>query len=174
MKNEAINTAPASQSGATSMALAQSVGDTAPKQFVDQRSIPGPTRMLMIDTTPFTGAIAEIPLDGNTLITGQNAAGKTSVIQLMPLFLGVPPSKISDKSQGKDFFRYYLPRASSFIAFEYQHRDGYPRSVIIHSAMSDDKLVFRFVRSALYEDMFVTENGDFVSSDNLASHLRNR
>ncbi|WGT51388.1 ATP-binding protein [Thioclava nitratireducens] len=128
----------------------------------------------MIDTTPFTGAIAEIPLDGNTLITGQNAAGKTSVIQLMPLFLGVPPSKISDKTQGKDFYRYYVPRASSYIAFEYQHRDGYPRSVIIHSALSDDKLVFRFVRSALYEDMFVTENGDFVSSDNLASHLRNR
>lgn len=156
------------------MALAQSLGDTAPKHFVGRTPIPGPIRMLMIDTTPFAGAIAEIPLDGNTLITGQNAAGKTSVIQLMPLFLGVPPSKISDKTQGKDFFRYYLPRASSYIAFEYQHRDGYPRSVIIHSALSDDKLVFRFVRSVLYEDMFVTESGDFVSSDNLASHLRNR
>ncbi|WP_417809558.1 ATP-binding protein [Thioclava sp.] len=136
--------------------------------------MPGPVRMLMVDTTPFAGAIAEIPLDGNTLITGQNAAGKTSVIQLMPLFLGVPPSKISDKTQGKDFYRYYVPRASSYIAFEYKHRDGHPRAVIIHSAISEDKLVFRFVHSALYEEMFVTENGDFVSSDNLASHLRNR
>lgn len=136
--------------------------------------IPGPTRMVLVDTKLFPGAIAEVPLDGNCLITGTNAAGKTSIIQLPTLFYGVSPSKISDKQQGKSFYGHYLPNTTSYVAFEYRHRDGHPRTVIIHSAPGDDKPMFRFVRSAMYEDMFITDDDRFVESQHLASHLRNR
>lgn len=135
--------------------------------------IPGPVRMLLVDTKLFAGKICEVPLDGNTLVTGTNAAGKTSIIQLLPLFKGVSPSKISNKSQGKSFYKHYLPNSTSYVAFEYRHRDGGRRTVIIHAAAADDKPMFRFVRSGLYEEMFVTEDGSFVESANLSAHLRN-
>lgn len=136
-------------------------------------AIPGLVRMILVDTKLFPGAIAEVPLDGNTLVTGTNAAGKTSIIQLLPLFYGVSPSKISKKSQGKNFYGHYLPRSTSYVAFEYRHRDGGRRSVIVHAAPSDDKPLFRFVRSGLFENMFVDGN-EFVIAVNLASHLRGR
>lgn len=145
---------------------------TQPAEGIE--GIPGLTRMLLVDTKLFPGAISEVPLDGNTLVTGTNAAGKTSIIQLIPLFFGVSPSKISKKNQGKNFYGHYLPRSTSYVAFEYRHRDGGARSVIIHAATSDDKPMFRFVRSPLYENMLVNDEGEFVASVDLASHLRNR
>lgn len=137
-------------------------------------AIPGLVRMVLVDTKLFPGAIAEVPLDGNTLVTGTNAAGKTSIIQLLPLFYGVSPSKISKKSQGKNFYGHYLPRSTSYVAFEYRHRDGGRRSIIVHAAPSDDKPLFRFVRSGLFENMFVDDHNEFVIAVNLASHLRGR
>ena len=130
--------------------------------------------MLLVDSKIFPGSISEIPLDGNTLITGTNAAGKTSIIQLLPLFFGVSPTKISKKQQGKSFYGHYLPNLTSYIAFEYRHRDGGLRSVIIHAAPADDKPMFRFVRSGLFADMFIKDDGKFVASSKLSSHLRDR
>ena len=100
------------------------VPDQVPAAASEIDEVPGPVRMLLVDTKIFTGAITEIPLDGNTLVTGTNAAGKTSIIQLMPLFYGQSPTKISNKTQGKDFYRHYLPHSTSYVAFEYRHRDG--------------------------------------------------
>lgn len=154
------------------------LSDDPTKKVLDEAfeiaTIPGLVRMLLIDTRLFPGAISEVPLDGNTLVTGTNAAGKTSIIQLLPLFSGVSPSKISRKSQGKSFYGHYLPRSTSYVAFEYRHRDGGLRSVIVHAAIADDKPMFRFVRSGLFEDMFVGDDNEFVAAPNLASHLRNR
>ncbi len=136
--------------------------------------IPGPTRVVLVDTKISPGRNIEIPLDNNTLITGRNAAGKTSVIQLMPLFLGESPNKVSDKNQNKHFIPYYLPHDTSYIAFEYIHRGGQPRSVIIHASADGKELRYRFVRSALYADMFETDAEEYVPSGDLARHLRLR
>lgn len=138
------------------------------------KDIPGLTRLVMVDNNIFPGVISELPLDGNTLVTGTNAAGKTSIIQLLTLFWGVSPNKISRKSQGKSFYQHYLPNLTSYVAFEYRHRDGLPRTVIIHAAPNDDKPMFRFVRSPLYEDMFVDDDNQFVEAPSLATHLRTR
>jgi DNA repair exonuclease SbcCD ATPase subunit len=165
--------APAALSASSLLAI-QGVAEDVPSAPASIESLPGLVRMVLVDTKLFPGAISEVPLDGNTLVTGTNAAGKTSIIQLLPLFYGVSPSKISKKSQGKDFYKHYLPRSTSYVAFEFRHRDGSPRSVIVHAAQSEDKPMFRFVRSALYEGMFLDDEDQFVTASNLASHLRNR
>ncbi|WP_223428424.1 ATP-binding protein [Tateyamaria pelophila] len=141
-------------------------------QSAENGSPPGFTRMLLVDTNIFRGAVADIPLDGNVLVTGTNAAGKTSVIQALPLAFGLSPQKLSRKAQDKSFFGHYLPRTTSFVAFEYRNRNADLRSVIMHLASSDEKMVYRFVRSPLYENMFVTNDGQFVEYKELASHLR--
>ncbi|WP_419739235.1 ATP-binding protein [Ruegeria sp.] len=135
---------------------------------------PGFTRMLLVDTNIFKGVIGEVPLDGNVLITGTNAAGKTSVIQALPLGFGLPPHKLSRKAQDKTFFGHYLPRTTSYVAFEYRNRAGSKRAVIMHLATTEEKLVYRFVRSELYENMFVTNDGKFVEFSDLAKHLRDQ
>lgn len=137
-------------------------------------NVPGPTRLVLVDSNLFKGAISEVPLDGNTLITGTNAAGKTSLIQLMPLFYGAETQTISNKRHGKSFFKHYLPNATSYVAFEYRARDKQARSVVIYEDVAGESLVYRFVRSALYEDMFVQDNGEFVPNEDFVSHLRQR
>ena len=136
--------------------------------------VPGPTKLVLVDSNLFKGAVSEIPLDGNTLITGTNAAGKTSLIQLMPLFYGAETQTISNKRHGKSFYGHYLPNATSYVAFEYRARNKQPRSVVIYEDIGGESLVYRFVRSALYEDMFVQDNGEFVPNEDFVSHLRQR
>ena len=146
----------------------------APQSETSHAEHPGFTRMLLVDTNIFKGLIGEVPLDGNVLITGTNAAGKTSVIQTLPLGFGLSPQKLSRKAQDKTFFGHYLPRTTSYIAFEYRNRMCAKRAVIMHLSTSEEKLVYRFVRSEIYENMFVTDDGKFVEFSGLATHLRDR
>lgn len=135
--------------------------------------VPGLIRMVLIDSVR-PGSNLEMPLDGHVLVTGENASGKTSWIQLLPLFFGESPNRIVPKNETKKFIPYYLPRTTSYIAFEYRHRSGGLRSVIIHSSQEGDSLRFRLVRSGLFADMFETDEGDYVEAVNLARHLRGR
>ena len=145
-----------------------------PRSETPDMEHPGFTRMLLVDTNIFKGMIGEVPLDDNVLITGINASGKTSVIQTLLLAFGLSPQKFSRKNQDKNFFGHYLPRTTSCIAFEYRNRMGAKRAVIMHIAISEEKLIYRFVRSGLYENMFVTDDGKFVEFNNVATHLRDR
>ena len=146
----------------------------APQSETQHAEHPGFTRMLLVDTNIFKGVIGEVPLDGNLLITGTNATGKTSVIQALPLGFGLSPQKLSRKAQDKTFFGHYLPRTTSYIAFEYRNRMNAKRAVIMHLATTEEKLIYRFARSELYENMFVTDEGKFVEFSGLATHLRDR
>lgn len=134
-------------------------------------STPGLRRMVVVDSR-YPGQTVEVPLDSHTLVTGANAAGKTSLIQLVPLFWGTSPNEISKRKDGKDFFSYYVPRQTSYIAFEYVHADGGARSVIMHRDSNQQRLNFRFVRSGLFEDMFQTEAKTYVVASDLGKHLR--
>jgi hypothetical protein len=142
------------------------VGDLA-----NQDNAPGLRRMVVVDSR-YPGQTVEVPLDSHTLVTGGNAVGKTSLIQLVPLFWGASPNDISKRKDGKEFFGYYVPRQTSFIGFEYVHADGGARSVIMHRDANRERLNFRFVRSGLFEDMFQTEAKSYVVASDLGPHLR--
>lgn len=135
--------------------------------------VPGLIRMVLIDSVR-PGSNLEMPLDGHVLVTGENASGKTSWIQLVPLFFGESPNRIVPKNETKKFIPYYLPRTTSYIAFEYRHRSGGLRSVIIHASSEGEALRFRLVRSGLFADMFETDDGEYVEAVNLARHMRGR
>jgi hypothetical protein len=173
-----IETSPAAEKDKQRMLLGESIKssteDSSPTSVLSEPPIPGLVRAILVDSKVSPGRNIEIPLDGNTLITGRNAAGKTSLIQLMPLFWGESPNKVSDKNQNKHFIPYYLPNNTSYIAFEYIYRGGQSRSVIIYASRDGTKLRYRFVRSALYADMFETDHEDYITSDDLSRHLKMR
>ncbi|MCW3784390.1 ATP-binding protein [Defluviimonas salinarum] len=143
---------------------------------IDQSRIPGLIRMIVVDPQILPGRIEEIPLDGHTAIIAGNGSGKTSLIQLMPLFLGEEPRRVVPSGERDGFIEFYLPRSSSYIAFEYRNRNGEIRSVVIHADPSRERIQYRFVRAPLAADMFRHENEDgdlsFIPSGSLEGHLR--
>ncbi len=95
---------------------------------------------------------------GNTNLSGDNGAGKTSALNLIPIFYGEQPDRLVNRAGGKqDFLDYYLPSTASVIAFDYLREDG-PRCVVIYRIKRSDgpRLAYRFVDSS-FESAFLSE-----------------
>lgn len=131
-------------------------------------------RLIMVDSyTP--GRITELPLVGGTAITGRNGRGKTSLLKLIPAFFGERPDRIvRPVSNQQNFARYYLPRSTSYIVYEYQ-REGAICCAILCSDASGEAVEYRFVDSAYQRDWFVQDDDiSLVASGNLVERLKLR
>lgn len=107
----------------------------------------------------FNNRFVEVNCQGNTNNTGNNGAGKTSLLSLIPIFYGAEPNAVVSREAGKlSFAQYYLPSPSSMIAFEYLHQ-GQERCVLLYSNAS--MLYYRFVACSAKE---------LFSSENMRSH----
>ncbi len=128
-------------------------------------------RLILVDSLS-PGRIVEMYLNGGAVLTGVNGRGKTSYLQLLPLFYGESPSDIVKVNAGKDsFIDYYLPRTTSYICFEYSRPDGSLRLVICDSR-GGDKLTYRFVRAGFDESMFKVSDTELVAAQNLKAHMK--
>ena len=73
--------------------------------------------------------------EGNSNLTGANGAGKTSTLNLIPIFYGARPDRLMDRSANKlNFTDYYLPHARSMIVFEYNTPMGLTRQETLRDA----------------------------------------
>lgn len=103
----------------------------------------------------FNNRFVEVNCQGNTNNTGNNGAGKTSLLSLIPIFYGAEPNAVVSREAGKlSFVQYYLPSPSSMIAFEYLHQ-GQERCVVLYSNAS--MLYYRFVACS-GKELFSLEN----------------
>ena len=82
--------------------------------------MPSLRRIILIDT--HLPGVVELKLDGHTNICGTNASGKTTLQRLIPVFYGEYPSRVVPATRDS-FERWYLPRQSSFIIYEYERGD---------------------------------------------------
>ena len=72
-------------------------------------------RLILIDSYS-PSRIVEFPLEGGAVLTGRNGRGKTTLLQLIPIFYGESPNRLLDKGANrKNFVEYYLPRSTSYI-----------------------------------------------------------
>lgn len=79
-------------------------------------------RLILIDSYS-PGRVVEFPVDGGAVLTGRNGRGKTTLLQLVPIFYGENPARIVGTETNRlDFNGYYLPRLTSYIVFEYLRR----------------------------------------------------
>ncbi|WP_016956107.1 ATP-binding protein [Catenovulum agarivorans] len=83
--------------------------------------MPSLQRIVLIDT--HLPGVVELKLDGHTNICGTNASGKTTLQRLIPVFYGEFPSRVVPATRDS-FEKWYLPRESSFIIYEYSRGDG--------------------------------------------------
>ncbi len=90
----------------------------------------GLNRIILIDT--HLPGVVELKLDGHTNICGTNASGKTTLQRLIPVFYGEYPSRVVPATRDS-FERWYLPRTSSFIIYEYTRAEGDLCQVVLSS-----------------------------------------
>lgn len=93
--------------------------------------MPGLHRIILIDT--HLPGVVELKLDGHTNICGTNASGKTTLQRLIPVFYGEYPSRVVPATRDS-FEKWYLPRESSFIIYEYERNEGDMCQAVLASA----------------------------------------
>lgn len=121
-------------------------------------------RMILIDSYA-PGGEAIINLDGGAVVTGDNGAGKTSLIRLIPIFFGENPGKINTGTDG--FIDFYLGRTTSYIIFEYQRR-GVLCQVVL-TASQNQTYTYRFVRSSYDLPQYILQDGKTLVPNNALS-----
>ncbi|MEW9798115.1 ATP-binding protein [Alteromonas sp. CYL-A6] len=131
----------------------------------------GLKRIILIDT--HLPGVVELKLDGHTNICGTNASGKTTLQRLIPVFYGEYPSRVVPATRDS-FERWYLPRQSSFIIYEYTRADGELCLAVLSS--TGNGVNYRLVAKPFDIDDFLyrQKNGKHasVTSNDLARALK--
>lgn len=125
-------------------------------------------RMLLINARTSgahpSGLITEVdPRDGAAVI-GNNSVGKTTTLELIPLFFGHLPSQIGHSGGGREsMLRYVLPTPESAIAFEYQRgasEEHDIRLAVLRRKDNEDTPEYRFFQGPFNRGLFVTSQSD--------------
>lgn len=111
-------------------------------------------RLILLDSYS-PGGEAIIDLSDGAILTGDNGAGKTSLLSLIPIFYGENPGQCTSGSSS--FADFYLPHSTSYVIFEYERRN-IPCMSILYSA-GEAGFNYRFIRAA-YDLSLFTEDGD--------------
>lgn len=136
-----------------------------------------PNRLLsviLLNSYP-KGQIHHLNVDNNTIVTGRNASGKTTLMGAIAPFYGVLLSSIARKSDvKKSFVDFYLPYNNSYIIYEYQ-RDERILTVLLRN--NNGTPVFHFINGVYEQDDFISKKGDdlyFNSFEQIKDKLRQR
>ncbi len=114
-------------------------------------------KIILIDSF-WPGKSVLLKLDGHINLSGTNGAGKTTFLRLMQLFWGERPSNIVGGSGSKKgFLDYYLPRASSYLVYEYQRPHEQTCHVMVQSDGRAAK--YKFIDAPYRQDYYINENG---------------
>lgn len=123
----------------------------------------GLIRMLCINSYK-RGKVHELLLEkGHVLVLGRNGAGKTALVQLIPLFYGTQPSAIVGKSVVKSTLaEFLLGTRFSYIAFEYQRHPGEEgKRLAVLRTGEEGRIVYQLFRCGYDQRLFLNENNQF-------------
>lgn len=103
----------------------------------------------------YSGIRVRIHSNEHTNLLGGNAAGKTSVLHLVPTFYGHEPNRLLSRAANrKSFVDYYLPDKQSMIVFEYIRDTGETCCVVLFRRESDAGFAYRFMEGSADESIF--------------------
>ncbi|WP_227430518.1 ATP-binding protein [Psychrobacter sp. I-STPA6b] len=160
--------------------------DTQTSSQISSQTIPKPSTGLtaiILHDSYFRGKRTRIVCDGHTNNTGDNGAGKTSALNLIPIFYGQEPNKLITRAGNKSsFIEYYLPSNQSLIIFEYTRAQGSVHSsqsnsqdqpehycVCLYRKRNDSKYAYRFIKGRADDTIFHPDLAHLFA-DGLSSH----
>jgi hypothetical protein len=111
-------------------------------------------KRIVLHNSYFSGLSVLFDADGHSNASGGNGAGKTSALNLIPIFYGTEPNQLVDQIADKDsFIDFYLPKQSSALIYEHLREDG-KKLVVMYRHSSGTKTMYRFVSGSLEETFF--------------------
>ena len=110
-------------------------------------------------------------LNDDTHISGRNGRGKTSLLRLIPLFLGEQPSRmVKPSGEGMKPLRDYIfDSLSSYLVFEYRNFDGVKLAIMFYNNQGASCYMFC---DGDYQPELFCENGQYVESRTLNVRLK--
>ena len=119
-----------------------------------------------------SGRIAVLDPRGGVLAVGDNGAGKTTFLRLLPLFYGATAQQILRGTGRTKMIAYTLPDPSSAVAFEYE-RESHDdlRTVVMHCRPNEDAPQFHIISSGFREDYFYDESKQFVPREDFKARI---
>ncbi|WP_024873497.1 ATP-binding protein [Tolumonas lignilytica] len=139
-------------------------------------------RIICIDSYA-QGLEIDVSLDQHANFNGDNGVGKTTFLQLIPIFYGAQPGQTVRKvGSRQSFVEYYLPRDSSYIIYEYSRPtitgDSQTCMVVLRGAQNNSgrQVQYLFIDSAYDRSLFMLHQADggwiSLSSSDLASRIK--
>lgn len=107
-----------------------------------------------------SGRIVSIDPRGGAAVTGANGVGKTTTLSLLPLFLGLLPTRLMANGSTKaGMLKFILPDATSAIAYEYQRGDEQDLRLAVLRRRDDDERAssYRIYRCGFDQQLFVKD-----------------
>ena len=119
--------------------------------------------------------IVELKVDKHTNICGVNASGKTTLQRLILVFYGELPSNVVPRTRDS-FEKWYLPRHSSYLVFEYYNHHNKLNQVVLSASADGRSVNYRFIDQAYQLDSFVSRvvnnKHEFYSMQELGRQLK--
>lgn len=117
----------------------------------------GLTSIILHDSY-FRGKRTRINCNGHTNNTGDNGAGKTSALILIPIFYGQEPNKLISRAGNKsNFVEYYLPSNQSLIVYEYTRQQAsniQTYCVCLYRKRNENQYAYRFITGRADDTIF--------------------
>ena len=119
--------------------------------------------------------IVELKVNKHTNICGINASGKTTLQRLILVFYGELPSNVVPRTRDS-FEKWYLPRHSSYLVFEYYNHHNKLNQVVLSASVDGRSVNYRFIDQEYQLDSFVSRTVDnkheFYSMQELGRQLK--
>lgn len=137
----------------------------------------GLRRAILINSYQRQKMFSEFDFDSPTQLTGDNGAGKTSLLRLIPFFYGATGTQIVRKSNvNKSFAEWYLPNSNSYIIFEFVTARGQIAHVICYrNQATKGGIVYLFVKGEFDPSVIIKRNNegkaDAIVSSKLVAEL---
>lgn len=130
---------------------------------IQESSIKGLKSIILYDSF-LTSKLFRVDLNGgHTNITGINGAGKTSFLNLIPVFFGATPNNLMEKAANKkNFVDYYLPSSRSMIIYEYLSQSG-TKCVVLYRNNNQGRHNYRFVDGSAEETLLTDSSLEILS-----------
>ncbi|MFT6914590.1 MAG: hypothetical protein ACJAWL_000886 [Motiliproteus sp.] len=109
---------------------------------------------IVLSNSYFIRKVVCFDTDGHSNASGGNSAGKTSALNLIPIFYGVEPNQLVQQvANKKSFIDFYLPEQSSALIYEHRRDDGF-RCVVMHRSDTGAKVIYRHLHGSLEDSFF--------------------